>query len=53
MSSYTKAELTALYIMAREAGYIRIILDKIGHLQPPTPLQKDNSMTNELANGKK
>ena len=31
MSSATEAELGALYIMAREAVYIRIILDELGH----------------------
>ena len=34
----TEAELAALYIMAREAVYLRIILEKMGHQQPPTPL---------------
>jgi hypothetical protein len=37
MSSATKAKLAALYIMAREAVYIRIILKEMGHKQPPTP----------------
>jgi hypothetical protein len=39
MSSATEAELAGLYIMAREAVYIRIILEELGHRQPPTPLQ--------------
>ena len=43
MSSATKAELAALYISAREAVYIRIILDEMGHKQPPTPVQTDNT----------
>eukprot|EP00985_Skeletonema_marinoi_P032621 scaffold39204_cov256-Skeletonema_marinoi.AAC.1 len=43
MSSATEAELAALYITAREAVYIRIILDELGHKQPPTPLQTDNA----------
>ena len=30
--------------MAREAVYIHIILEELGHTQPPTPLQTDNSM---------
>jgi hypothetical protein len=37
MSSATKAELAGLYIMAHEAVYIRIILEELGHKQPPTP----------------
>ncbi len=35
MSSATKAELAGLYIMAPEAVYIRIILEELGHKQPP------------------
>ena len=35
MSSATEAELAGLYIMAREAVYIRIILEEMGHKQPP------------------
>ena len=52
MKSATEAELAALYIMAREAVYIRIILEKMGHKQPPTPLQTDNSMADAVCNGK-
>ena len=35
MSSATEAELATLYIMAREAVYIRIILNEMGHKQTP------------------
>ena len=52
MSSATEAKLAALYIMAREAVYIRIILEEMGHKQPPTPLQTDNSMADGIINGK-
>ena len=52
MSSATEAELAALYIMAREAVYIRIILEEMGHKQPATPLQTDNSMAEGVINGK-
>ena len=52
MSSATEAELAALYIMAREAVYIRIILEEMGHKQPPTPLQTDNSAACGVVNGK-
>ena len=38
--------------MAREAVYIRIILEEMGHKQPPIPLQTDNAMTNMVINGK-
>jgi hypothetical protein len=52
MSSATEAELAGLYIMAREAVYIRIILEEMGHKQPATPLQTDNSMAEAVTNGK-
>ena len=52
MSSATEAELAALYIMAREAVYVRIILAEMGHKQPPTPIQTDNAMAEAVINGK-
>jgi hypothetical protein len=51
MSSATEAELAGLYIMARKAIYIRIILEELGHTQPPTPLQTDNAMADSVING--
>jgi hypothetical protein len=52
MSLATKAELAGLYIMAREAVYIRIIFEELGHKQPPTPIQTDNAMAEAIINGK-
>ncbi len=52
ISSATKAELAGLYIMARKALYIRIILEELGHKQPLTPLQTDNAMADAVINGK-
>ncbi len=52
MASATEAELAALYIVAREAVYIRIILEELGHKQPATPLQTDNAMADAVCNGK-
>ena len=52
MASATEAELAALYIMAREAVFIRIILMEMGHTQPATPLQTDNSTADGVVNGK-
>ncbi len=52
MSSATEAELAGLYMMAREAVYIRIVLEEMGHKQPPTPLQTDNAMAEAVTNGK-
>ena len=52
MSSATEAELAALYIMAREAVYIRIILEQMGHKQPATPIQTDNAIVGDRVNGR-
>jgi hypothetical protein len=43
MSSAAEAELGAMYINARKAVEERIILDAMGHKQPATPVQVDNS----------
>jgi len=52
MTSATKAKLAALYIMEREAVYIRIVLTEMGHKQPSTPLQTDNATAEAVCNGK-
>ncbi len=52
MSSATEAKLAGLYIMACKDIYIRIILEELGHKQPPTPLQTDNAMADGNINGK-
>eukprot|EP00804_Cyclotella_cryptica_P005134 CCRYP_011529-RA/>CCRYP_011529-RA protein AED:0.46 eAED:0.46 QI:0/-1/0/1/-1/0/1/0/318 len=52
MSSATEAKLAALYIMARKAVYICIILEEMGHKQPPTPIQTNNAMADIIINGK-
>jgi hypothetical protein len=52
MSSATEAELAGLYMMACKPAYIRITLDELGHVQPPTPLQNDNEMADGVINGK-
>ena len=52
MSSATEEELAALYIMAREDVYIRIILEEMWHKQPPTPLQTENYIVEAVVNGK-
>ena len=52
MSLATKAEVAGLYIMARKAVYIRLILEELWHKQPPMPLQTDNAMADAIINGK-
>ena len=43
MSSVAEAELGALYINCREAIPARHALEYMGHKQPPTPMQTDNT----------
>ena len=52
MSSAAEAELGALYIMAREAVYIRQILQELGHKQPRTPMQTDNTTAEAIVNNR-
>ncbi len=52
MSLATEAELVGLYIMARKAVYIKIILKELGHKQLPTLLRTNNAMADAVINGK-
>ena len=52
MLSAKEAELAEIYIMARKAIYIRIILEEMGHKQPPTPVQTYNAMAEAVTNRK-
>jgi hypothetical protein len=50
MSSAAEAELGALFINAKEAVHIRQILTEMGHPQPPTSIQTDNSTAEGVVN---
>lgn len=50
MSSAAEAELGAMYINARKAIEERIILEEMGHKQPATPVQVDNSTAEGIVN---
>ena len=52
MSSAAEAELGALYIIAREAAHARTILEALGHKQPPTPIQTENSTADGIINNR-
>ena len=52
MISATEDKLSALYSMAREDVYTRIVLKETGHSQPPPPLQTENAMGDAVCNGK-
>jgi hypothetical protein len=43
MSSVAEAEIRALYINCKEAIPARHALEYLGHKQPPTPMQTDNT----------
>ncbi len=43
MSSVAEAELGALYLNAKEATYLRQILQEMGHPQPRTPIKTNNT----------
>jgi hypothetical protein len=51
MSSATNAEVGALFLNAKEATVLRTTLTEMGHNQPATPLQTDNSTANGIING--
>ena len=42
VSSAAKAELGALFMNGKEAKILRLILQEMGHKQPPTPIHCDN-----------
>jgi hypothetical protein len=50
LSSASEAELGALFHNGKEACPLRIALAKMGHPQPVTPLQTDNSTATGIAN---
>jgi hypothetical protein len=52
MSSAAEAKLGALYIDARKAVPQRHLLEEMGHPQPPTPIQTDNSTALGVVNSK-
>jgi hypothetical protein len=52
MTSAAEAELGALYLNAKEAVYLRQILDEMGHPQPRTPIQTDNTTAEGVINNK-
>ncbi len=52
MSSAAEAELGALFINAKEAVHLRQILEEMGHPQPRTPMQTDNTPAEGVFNNK-
>ena len=52
MSSAAEAELGALFINAKTAVWMRQTLEELGHPQPRTPMQTDNSTAHALLTNK-
>jgi hypothetical protein len=52
MSSAAEAEIGALFINAKEAVHVRRILTEMGHAQPQTPIQTDNSTADGVVNSR-
>ena len=50
MASATEAEVGALFHNAQDACQIRTTLEFLGHPQPPTPIQTDNSCAEGIVN---
>jgi len=50
MSSTAEAKTWALYINARKGVDECNILEEMGHMQPPTPVQTDNSTADSIVN---
>jgi hypothetical protein len=43
LASATKAEIGGIFVNGQEATSLRVTLEELGHPQPPTPIQTDNS----------
>ena len=50
MSSAMEAEIGATFLAAKEAVPLRTALEEMGHPQPPTPMQVDNSTAVSFVN---
>jgi hypothetical protein len=51
MSSAAKAKISAVFINAKEGAVLRTILEELGHIQPPTPMETDNTTATGYSNG--
>jgi hypothetical protein len=51
MSSAAEAEIEALLINAKEGAVLRTTLEELGHKQPPTPMETDNTTATGLDQG--
>jgi hypothetical protein len=52
MSSAAEAEIGAVFINAKEGAVLRTTLEELGHNQPHTPMETDNTTATGYSNGK-
>jgi hypothetical protein len=52
MSLAAKAEIGAVFINAKEGAVLHTTLEEVGHPQPPTPMETDNTTATGYSNGK-
>jgi hypothetical protein len=52
MYSAVEAEVGSIFNNAKEAAPLRVMLEEMGHQQPPTPIQTDNSTAYIILNNK-
>jgi hypothetical protein len=50
MSSAAEAEVGAVFINAKEVAVLRTTLEELGHKQPPTPMETDNTTDTGYSN---
>jgi hypothetical protein len=51
MSSAAEAEIGTVFINAKEGAVLRTTLEELGHKQPPTPMETDNTTATGYSNG--
>jgi hypothetical protein len=51
MSSAAEAEIGAVFINAKEGAVLRTRLEELGHPQPPTSMETDNTTATGYING--
>jgi hypothetical protein len=52
MSSAAEAEIGTVCINSKEGAVLRTTLEELGHKQPPTPIETDNTTATGYRNGK-
>ena len=51
LSSAAEAELGVLFLNTKQARIFGLVLDKLGHTEPPTPIKGDNETVAGICNG--